>query len=196
MSPTSSDRAPGLGRALARAWVGYQRRVDEQMTAAGFERTLPDGRVLRICARSTEPTISTIGRELGITRQGASKLIAGLRDRGYVTLRPSPADGREKLVELTPRAIDYLAAQRTAARTVARRLRAELGADGLERLFALLDAVGGDEQPRISDYLRKRVNQSLLAPIDESMPQPLPAARRGRERRRSSSRGGGRTRAA
>jgi DNA-binding MarR family transcriptional regulator len=162
------------------------------MAAAGLARTLPDGRVLRICATSTEPTISKIGRELGISRQGASKLIAGLSDGGYVTLRPSPADGREKLVELTPRAIGYLEAQRTAAQTVQRGLRAELGADGLERLLALLEAIGGDEQPRMSDYLRKRVNKSLLAPIDESMPQPLPAARRGRERRRSSPRGAGR----
>jgi DNA-binding MarR family transcriptional regulator len=137
------------------------------MTDAGFARTLPDGRALRICARSSEPTISKIGRELGITRQGASKLIAGLRDRGYVTLRPSPADGREKLVELTPRAIDYLAAQRRAARNVERRLRAELGPDGFERLFPLLGAVGGDEQPRMGDYLRKAFDQSLLAPIGE-----------------------------
>jgi DNA-binding MarR family transcriptional regulator len=196
MSPGSPERAAGLGRALARAWVGYQRRLDEHMSAAGFARGLPDGRVLRLCAGSAEPTISKIGRELGITRQGASKLIAGLTDRGYLTLRPSPADGREKLVELTPRAVDYLAAQRRAARSVERALRAKLGADGLERLFELLEEVGGDEQPRMSDYLRKRVNQSLLASTDESMPQPLPGARRGRERCQSSSRGGGRTPAA
>lgn len=157
-----------LGRALARAWVGYQRRLDEQMTAAGFARALPDGRVLRICASSSEPTISKIGRELGITRQGASKLIAGLRDRGYVTLAPSPADGREKLVELTPRAIEYLGAQRRAARNVERRLRAEIGQDAFERLFALLEAVGGHEQPRIGDYLRKAVDQNLLVAIDSA----------------------------
>ncbi len=171
----------GLGRVLAHAWVGYQRRLDEQLTAAGFARTLPDGRVLRICARSTEPTISRIGRELGITRQGASKLIAGLRDRGYVTLQPSPADGREKLVELTPRAIDYLAAQRRAAQNIERRLRAELGPDGFESLLLLLEAVGGDEQPRMSDYLRGSINQNLVAAIDE----PVPRERRGRGDRSS-----------
>jgi DNA-binding MarR family transcriptional regulator len=145
--------------------------LDEQMTAAGYARTLPDGRVLRICARSTEPTISYIGRELGITRQGASKLVAGLRDRGYVTLRRSRTDGREKLVELTPLADDYLAARRRAARNIERRLRAELGADGFESLFQLLEAIGGDEQPRMSDYLRDAINQNLLAPIDESVPR-------------------------
>jgi DNA-binding MarR family transcriptional regulator len=166
MTPRSSGRGVRLGRALARAWVGYQTRLDAELTAAGFTRALPNGRVLRICARFTEPTISQIGRELGITRQGASKLIAGLRDRGYVMLRPSPEDGREKLVELTPRAIDYLAAQRNSARNVERRLRAELGADGFETLFQLLEAIGGDEQPRMSDYLRKAVDQGLLATVE------------------------------
>ena len=187
----SPERAAGLGRALARAWVGYQRQLDEHMSAAGFARGLPDGRVLRICAGSTEPTISKVGRELGITRQGASKLIAGLTDRGYLMLRPSPADGREKLVQLTPRAVDYLAAQRRAARSVERVLRAKLGADGLERLFELLEEVGGDEQPRMSDYLRKRVNQSLLVPDGGHLPEPR--GRRGGsasvvERRRGSPR--------
>jgi DNA-binding MarR family transcriptional regulator len=170
MIPPSSERPVRLGRALARAWVGYQRRLDEEMSAAGFARALPDGRVLRICARSTQPTISKIGHELGITRQGASKIIAGLRERGYVMLRPSPADRREKLVELTPQAIDYLAAQRRASRRIERRLEAELGSEAFQSLYQLLDSIGGDQQPRMSDYIRHAVNTDLLAPFDESIP--------------------------
>jgi hypothetical protein len=42
-----------------------------------------------------ETTISDIGRGLGITRQGASKIVAGLRDRGYLEVTPSAVDGRE-----------------------------------------------------------------------------------------------------
>jgi DNA-binding MarR family transcriptional regulator len=147
----------GLGGALRRAWVGYQRRMDEELATAGFgDRGFPDGRVLHICSRSDEVTISQIGRELGITRQGASKIIASLRDRRYVTLTASPTDGREKIVSLTARAVDLLAAQRKAARAIERRLRTEIGAEAFESLSALLDALGGDEQPRLSDYLRTR----------------------------------------
>jgi hypothetical protein len=63
--------------ALRQAWVGYQRRLDEQMATAGFEdRGFPDGLVLRICSRTPGVTISQIGRELGITRQGAAKVVA------------------------------------------------------------------------------------------------------------------------
>ena len=145
-----------LGAALRRAWIGYQRRLDQEMAAAGFdERGFPDGRVLRMCSGPTETTVSQIGRELGITRQGASKIVAGLRDRRYVTLSPSQTDGREKIVTLTPRAVTYLATQRKAAREVERRLHKDLGDQGFEVLYRLLDALGGHEDVRLRDYLRK-----------------------------------------
>jgi DNA-binding MarR family transcriptional regulator len=147
-----------LGPGLRRAWVGYQRRLDEALAAAGFERQLPDGRVLRICAQSEGATISQIGRQLGITRQGASKLVAGLSERRYVTIAPSPHNGREKIVALTPHAIEYLAAHRTAARAIERQLRSEIGNDPFESLQLLLAALGADEQPRMRDYLRRAVD--------------------------------------
>ena len=49
-------------------------------------------------------TVTQLGRELGITRQGASKLVASLRERGYIALESSAADGREKAVRPTQRA--------------------------------------------------------------------------------------------
>jgi DNA-binding MarR family transcriptional regulator len=145
-----------LGPALRRAWVGYQRRVDEKMTAAGFaDRGFPDGRVLRMCSGGAATTVSQIGKELGITRQGASKIVAGLQDRRYVTLSPSPTDGREKIVKLTSRAVEYLATQRKAARAIERHLRAELGPESLANLFRLADVLGGDDDLRMSNYLRR-----------------------------------------
>jgi DNA-binding MarR family transcriptional regulator len=145
----------GLGRALRQAWVGYHRRLDLELAAAGFgDRGFPDARVLRICARSGEPTISQIGRELGITRQGAGKLVASLRERRYVTVEASTTSGREKTVKLTARATDYLAAHRKAVRRIERQVRADLGAENFDSLMRLLHALGGD-QPRMLDYLRQ-----------------------------------------
>lgn len=149
------DRARGgLGAALRRAWVGYRRRLDAELAAAGFgDHRFPDGRVLRFCARTGETTIARIGRELGISPQGAGKVVAGLRDDGYVTLTASAASGREKVVRLTPRATDYLAAHRRAARRIERDLRAETGAESIDALYRLLHALGDAEQPRLRDYL-------------------------------------------
>ncbi len=157
--PRARRRAPALGGALRRAWVGYQLRLDRQLATAGFaDRSLPDGRVLRLCARSEDVTASQIGRELGITRQGAGKVVAGLRDRGYVSLRRSRNDGREKVVRLTPRAHDYLAAQRSASRQIEHELRQEIGPEGFESLFQLLEALGGEDQPPMRDYLRRALH--------------------------------------
>ena len=125
------------------------------MAASGVSRrSFPDGRVLHICARSSDTTISDIGRELGITRQGASKVVRVLRDQGFVKLQNSPADGREKLVTLTRTATAYLAAQRNAASTLERRLKAEVGDEAIEALYELLERLGGNDTPRLRSFLR------------------------------------------
>jgi DNA-binding MarR family transcriptional regulator len=151
----SSSGVPSarLGGALRQAWMGYRRQLDAELAAAGFgDRGFPDGRVMRLCGAS-DVTISQIGRELGITRQGASKIVASLRDRGYVTLSPSPTDRREKIVKPTRRAVEFLAAQREAGRRIEERIRRELGADALDGLYRLLDSLGGEEQPQLADHL-------------------------------------------
>jgi len=125
------------------------------MANAGFaDRGFPDGRVLRLCVREQSVTASRIGRELGITRQGAGKIVKSLRDRGYVTLGPPSGDGREKALVLTDRAHDYLAAQRAAARRIENTVRAQVGEEAFAGLAALLVLLGVDEQqPRLRDYV-------------------------------------------
>jgi DNA-binding MarR family transcriptional regulator len=159
----SATRQARLGGALRRAVVGYRRQLDQELAAAGFgDRDLPDGRVLRLCGDASDVTISQIGRELGITRQGASKIVASLRDRGYVTLLPSPTDRREKIVRPTQRAVEFLGAQREAGRRVEARIRRELGPDALDGLYRLLDALGTDEQPRLADDRRSTASVTAL----------------------------------
>ena len=154
-----------LGPGLRQAWIGYQRRLDDAMAAAGFDdRGFPDGRVLRMCADPAEMTISEIGRRLGITRQGAAKVVASLRDRKYVTVTASTTSGREKVVKLTPRAIDYLATFRKVSRRIERRLRTEVGADAFDALTRLVEVLSGPSQPRMSDYLRRMQQRGGLTP--------------------------------
>jgi DNA-binding MarR family transcriptional regulator len=148
--------SPGLGAALRRAWLGYQLRLDGAMAEAGFgERRVPDGRVLRVCSGEAGSTISAIGRELDITRQGASKVVAHLRDRGYVAVADSMTSKREKSVVLTPRGIDYLAIQREATRAIEEELRAELGEMAFSALGALLETLDVGEGEHLRAYLRR-----------------------------------------
>jgi DNA-binding MarR family transcriptional regulator len=126
------------------------------MAEAGFgERRFPDGRVLRVCSSDAGSTISAIGRELGITRQGAGKVVAHLRDHGYVTVDDSTTSKREKSVTLTPLGIDYLAHQRGAARAIEDELQAELGKEAVDALESLLDALDAGEGVRLRAYLRR-----------------------------------------
>src|SRR5436309_3221334 len=154
--PANEQVRRRLGPSLRRAWVAYQRGLDEAVAEAGFEnRRLPDGRVLRLCSNQADTTIAAVGRELGISRQGAAKIVNGLRDRGYVTVQPSPTSGREKVVAITPRARDYLRAQRRAALAIERRVRTQLGPEAFAALDALLDALGAHQDMRMRDYLRE-----------------------------------------
>jgi DNA-binding MarR family transcriptional regulator len=155
-SPSGGPSFVGLGPALRRAWLGYQLRLDAAMAEAGFgERRFPDGRVLRLCSGASGSTISAIGRELGITRQGASKVVARLCDRGYVTIADSATSKREKSVALTPRGRDYLRVQRKKVKEMEDELRTTLGDDAFHALFALLDALSQGETPRLRAYLQR-----------------------------------------
>ena len=154
--PTRTPPAPSLGPALRRAWLGYQQRMDDAMAAAGFQgRTFPDGRVLRLCSDPAGTTIASIGRDLGITRQGAGKVVSRLRDRGWVSIADSPTSGREKSVTLTPLGVSYLEAQRAAAREIERQLRKDLGQSELASLYRLLDVLGEERETRMRTYLQR-----------------------------------------
>ena len=143
--PGTGPGQDAFGRALRRALAGYLSRMDQELAAAGFaDRHFPQGRVLRLCAGPGETTISDVGRALGITRQGASKIVAGLRTRGYVTVTPSAADGREKILTLTPRAAEYMAARRAARHAIETEARRAIGADGTSDLLRYLDVLAGE----------------------------------------------------
>jgi DNA-binding MarR family transcriptional regulator len=167
----ASDRAsqasarPELGGALHRAWMGYQHRLDQEMAAAGFDRRPPGGRVLRLCADPEGVTISWIGRELGITRQGAAEIVNSLVTRDYLEISSWQTTGREKAVRLTARAHGYLTAHRAAARRIEDDLRAALGPEAFDSLGLLLDPLGTDGDERVIDYLCRRATSSDQAKV-------------------------------
>jgi DNA-binding MarR family transcriptional regulator len=46
-----------------------------------------------------------MGRQFDVSRQAASKIVAELRELGYVEAAASATDRREKVVKLTPKAV-------------------------------------------------------------------------------------------
>ena len=145
MVVTPEFRAPqtDLGTALRMAWWSYVRRIDRDMEAAGFpERSYSMNYVFALYAQPGPITISEMGRLFAITRQAASKVVGELRDRGYVQAAPSATDQREKVVELTPKALEFMTARLGAAAALDDAIRERIGDAGLHELHSGLAAVG------------------------------------------------------
>lgn len=125
------------------AWWSYVTRLDQDMEAAGFpERRFAMNYVFALYAQPGPVTISEMGRQFDVSRQAASKIVGELRRDGYVETEVSPTDQREKVVVLTPKAIDYVAARRRAAAKLEQAIAERIGGDGLTELQRLLQAVG------------------------------------------------------
>lgn len=145
MVVTSVYRAPQteLGTALRLAWWSYVRRVDMEMESQGYpERIVSMNYVFALYAQPEPITISEIGRLFAITRQAASKIVADLRSRGYVEATQSAADQREKVVELTPRAIDFITARLKAAAVVDKDIRKRIGDSQFDQVLSALGEIG------------------------------------------------------
>jgi DNA-binding MarR family transcriptional regulator len=53
-------------------------------------------------------TASELGRRLGVSKQAAGKTVDRLEQLGYAERADDPADGRRKVVRLTPRGVESL----------------------------------------------------------------------------------------
>jgi DNA-binding MarR family transcriptional regulator len=72
-------------------------------------------------------------------------MVAELRRRGYVTMISSSTNRREKVVRLTPRAIEYITARRPVVSAFDAEIRARVGDTGLDELLRLLCVVAETE---------------------------------------------------
>lgn len=124
-----------LGTALRMAFWSYVIRVDKEMEDAGFaERTHSTNYIFALYAHSGPMTISDMGRLFDVSRQAASKIVAELRNRGFVEAIPSLTDQREKVVQLTPQAMEYMDARLQLAASLDDTVRKRIGDNSFDRL--------------------------------------------------------------
>lgn len=90
-----------------------------------------------------------------MTQQGASKAVAELERLGYTERVPDPGDARVRLVRLTPRGREAVAAARRARAALEERLTRRCGAESLAAgravLADLLGELGGAARVRRRD---------------------------------------------
>lgn len=91
-----------FGDLLALARLDWVRAMAAGLDLNGYPGYRPtDAVILRLLRRRGSTTISRIGRQLGISRQAARKLVDGLERRGYASEERDPADSRNVNVRLT-----------------------------------------------------------------------------------------------
>ncbi|TDD23497.1 MarR family transcriptional regulator [Kribbella turkmenica] len=82
--------------------------------------------------------LSALARGANMTPQAMGELVDELEELGYVERRPDPTDRRAKLIMLTPRGHDCIAAGIATIQGIERRIDQILGADGHAELRRLL----------------------------------------------------------
>jgi DNA-binding MarR family transcriptional regulator len=132
---------PDLGILLALAYQQFVSELHQDLAERGFDDLArSDGYVFR--ALDSEPlTTSVLSDRLGITKQGAGQLVEDMTRRGYVESGPDPKDRRARLLRLTARGRDALAAARDFHRRYEQRLARRHGRAHVDTVRAVLTAM-------------------------------------------------------
>lgn len=133
-----------LGVLLGLGYQGLVRELNAHMAAAGFDVKAAYGYVFRTLLKE-DLTTTKFGARLGITTQGAAKLIDEMERLGYVEKHPDPDDARVKVLRLAERGHQAVAEARRLQLDFERRLAGRYGADDVAAMRRVLEAMVDDE---------------------------------------------------
>ena len=98
-----------LGALLNMAFGLYKEGWYRQLAEAGFDDMGSSFCYVFRFLKTETPSLRVLADHLGITPQGALKLVNEMETKGYVERQEDPADARSKRLVLTPRAVKALA---------------------------------------------------------------------------------------
>jgi DNA-binding MarR family transcriptional regulator len=96
-------REQTLYRLVLRARRAENNEMVARIRARGYPDLKPSYPALLANLDSEGANMTALAAKSGITRQAASQQLAEIEARGYVELRPDPADGRAVIVDRTER---------------------------------------------------------------------------------------------
>ena len=135
--------------------LAYQSFVEElhaEFARRGFPTTGASvGFMLRTLDRGAFTT-TQLGEQLGITTQGAAKVIDEMVAVGYVERRPDPTDKRAKTLHLAERGQEALATARRFHHEYEHRLTEQFGAEKVAILREILNHM--INSPESTDYAK------------------------------------------
>ncbi len=104
----------------------------------GGPLSLAEGRLIYELAQRGTSTAKALGAELDLDSGYLSRLLRGLEERGLIVRRPSPEDGRQVLLSLSPAGREAFAA---------------IDARSREQVSAMLDRLSAPERQRLATAL-------------------------------------------
>jgi DNA-binding MarR family transcriptional regulator len=115
------------------------RRV--RAAAVTQELSLTESSVLGRLTREEAATTAELARAEGVRPQSMGTTVAALEERGLVTRKPHPTDGRQMNIELTPKGVAVRKNTKDAKRTWLAQSIAQLDKQDQEMLFAAAEIV-------------------------------------------------------
>lgn len=89
--------------------------------------------------------LTDLAERARLTKQAVGEVVADLERLGYVKRSPDPADGRAKIISLTPRGAEVQAAGRRIMEAVEARWAERYGAERVAVLRGLLEEIAASE---------------------------------------------------
>ncbi|MFC9436543.1 MarR family winged helix-turn-helix transcriptional regulator [Nocardia sp. NPDC057030] len=130
-----------FGVLLGQAYQGFVQELHAHLAGHGHQVLGASyGYVLRTLADDAL-TASQLGEQLGITAQGAAKVVDEMVRQGYIERRADPNDKRAKLLHLSDRGRDMLDTVRAFHADYERRLTAKVGADQITAVRGVLGEI-------------------------------------------------------
>ncbi|MCC5804755.1 MAG: MarR family transcriptional regulator [Opitutales bacterium] len=141
--PTHKKKYPApairLGTLLRRPYRRIRERFYEELARGGHPHITPAHSAVFRNVAPGGSRISDLAAEAGITKQSMGYLVDVLARRGYVELRPDPADGRAKLVFATKQGVTAVRHLSRQSRALEQRLRKAYGDAWVNDLRAKLE---------------------------------------------------------
>lgn len=144
-----------FGVALAIANAAVLDQLTRHMAAEGYDGFTPrHGAVLRL-VRTGPVSLRELASRLEMTSPGALKLVTGMTEGGYLERVATSSDRRLRLVSMSARGQEALAAARDFHAAFEAELVRSLGADVVGGARAVLEHVVGRESSVVPAVLRR-----------------------------------------
>lgn len=129
---------PLLMMNLLTAFYWFDEALQASLQESGYPAVSRAQSLLLANVASGERSPSGLARNLGVSRQAISQMLAACERERLVRLAPDPADGRARIVEFHPEAERLREAASAALRQAEQVLGQRIGADRLRQLVEAL----------------------------------------------------------